>query len=154
MSTPVPWTFPAARAWVKRSTGNEPLGDASASAGAAGTVLVVDDDPGILGMVAGVLELEGYAVRTAAGGDEALAILERERPAVILLDMRMPVTDGWAVAAAMKDRGLKVPVVVMTAAQDARGWAEEIGADGYVAKPFAIDDLLEAVQAALTPRQH
>jgi CheY-like chemotaxis protein len=115
-------------------------------------VLVVDDDPSVLAMVAEALQLEGYAVRTAANGAEALAAVAREHPAVVLLDMRMPVLDGWGFAAALRARGVEVPIVVMTAAQDARRWAAEISAQGHVPKPFELDDLLAAVAAALDGR--
>jgi CheY-like chemotaxis protein len=66
-------------------------------------------------------------------------------PALVLLDMRMPVLDGWGFAAAVRQQGLPVKILVMTAAQDAAAWAAEIGADGYIAKPFDVSDLLEAV---------
>ena len=64
---------------------------------------------------------------------------------MILLDMRMPVLDGWAFAQALADRGLTIPIVVVTAATNARQWAEEIGAAGYLAKPFEDESLLDAV---------
>lgn len=114
-------------------------------------VLVVDDDQAIRELVTQILETEGYRVATATNGAEALAELEAIRqvdpecPSVILLDMRMPVLDGWGVARELKGRGLRIPIVVMTAARDAQVWAQEIGADGYLAKPFDLDDLLAAV---------
>jgi DNA-binding response OmpR family regulator len=64
----------------------------------------------------------------------------------VLLDMRMPTLDGWGFASAMRDRGLKYPVVVVTAAENARAWAQEIGADAYLAKPFQLRDLLRVVE--------
>jgi CheY-like chemotaxis protein len=111
-------------------------------------ILVVDDDPTILATVADALDLEGYPVVTATNGAEALAALEREtdRPNLVLLDMRMPVLDGWGFMHAVRERGLSPSVVVMTAAADARRWAREIGAHGVLAKPFELDDLLAAVQ--------
>jgi two-component system chemotaxis response regulator CheY len=109
-------------------------------------ILVVDDDPSILAVVREILESEGYPVRSAADGVQALAVIEHERPSLVLLDMRMPVLDGWGFARAIKERGLKLPILVMTAAQDARRWAREIGADGYIAKPFDLFDLLKAVE--------
>lgn len=112
---------------------------------APGPVLIVDDDPSILFMVRELLELEGYGVSTAATGEEALVRIAEDRPALVLLDMRMPRLDGWGVAAALKERGVSVPIVVVTAAENARLWSEEIGAAGYVAKPFDVDDLLAAV---------
>jgi CheY-like chemotaxis protein len=119
--------------------------------GTAGPVLVVDDDPAILATVAETLELEGYPVVTARNGAEALRCIEGERPSLLLLDMRMPVLDGWGLARELRARGIAVPLLVMTAAQDARRWAEQIGAAGYLAKPFDLDDLLDTV-ARLRPR--
>lgn len=110
------------------------------------TILVVDDDPGILSTVAEVLDLEGYSVQTATNGAEALRAVDREEPCLVLLDMRMPVLDGWGFAQAVRERGLTLPIVVMTAAQDARHWADEIGAAGFLAKPFELMDLLVAVE--------
>jgi|FLYN01.1.fsa_nt_gi DNA-binding response OmpR family regulator len=115
----------------------------------AGPILVVDDDPSILSTVADVLDFEGYAVEQATNGAEALEIMERIRPALVLLDMRMPVLDGWEFARIARERGLDAPILVMTAARDARRWAQEIGADGYVAKPFHLPDLLAAIEGVL-----
>ena len=109
-------------------------------------ILVVDDDPSIRDTVSEILELEGYPVATATNGAEALEVVERRRPSLVLLDMRMPVLDGWGFARGLADRGLKLPILVMTAAQDARRWAEEIRAEGYLAKPFDLPDLLDAVE--------
>ena len=108
-------------------------------------VLVVDDDPDIRTVVADVLELEECHVETASDGQEALERILEEPPSVLLLDMRMPRMDGWQVAAQLRERGLHVPIIVMTAAQSARAWAEEIGADAFLAKPFEIDELVTKV---------
>jgi two-component system, chemotaxis family, chemotaxis protein CheY len=109
-------------------------------------ILVVDDDPSIRATVSDVLDLEGYDVVTATNGAEALERVEQRRPALVLLDMRMPIMDGWGFARELVTRGLKLPILVMTAADNARAWADEIGADGYVAKPFDLNDLIAAVQ--------
>jgi len=111
-------------------------------------ILVIDDDPTILLTVADALDLEGYAVLTATNGAEALEALAREAmpPQLVLLDMRMPVLDGWGFMHAVRERGLSLSVVVMTAAADARRWAREIGAHGVLAKPFELDELIAAVQ--------
>jgi DNA-binding response OmpR family regulator len=109
-------------------------------------ILVVDDDPGIRQTVREILDLEGYPVETAADGAEALRAVEQRQPSLVLLDMRMPQLDGWAFARAVRERGLALPILVMTAAENARRWAEEIGADGYLAKPFELDELLLAVE--------
>jgi two-component system, chemotaxis family, chemotaxis protein CheY len=110
-------------------------------------ILVVDDDPTILATVSEALDLEGFSVLTATNGAEALAAIEQDnRPSLVLLDMRMPVLDGWGFMRAIREQGLSVTVVVMTAAADARRWAREIGAQAVLAKPFELDDLLAAVQ--------
>jgi CheY-like chemotaxis protein len=110
------------------------------------TILVVDDDPAILRTVVDILMDEGYAVVTAANGAEALAALDSSEPASILLDMRMPVMDGWQFARELRALGRAIPIIVMTAAQDARQWAREIGAAGCVAKPFDMLELLAVVE--------
>lgn len=109
-------------------------------------ILVVDDDPSILRTVAEILEMEEYAVETAANGAEALQAVDRVHPWLVLLDMRMPVLDGWGFVRALQGRGVTLPIVVMTAARDARRWAEEVGAADCVAKPFELSDLLAAVE--------
>ena len=111
-----------------------------------GPILVVDDDPVIRRTVAEMLDLEEYAVTTAPDGAQALLTVERERPGLVLLDMRMPVLDGWGFARALQERNITIPIVAMTAAQDAARWAAEIGAAGYLAKPFDMLDLLAAVE--------
>ena len=110
------------------------------------TVLVVDDDAAILRTVTEILSDEGYTVLTATNGAEALTILAEASPRVILLDMRMPVMDGWQFARARDERQRAIPLVVMTAAQDARQWAREVGAAAYLAKPFDLAELLDTVE--------
>ena len=109
-------------------------------------ILVIDDDPDVLSTVVDILEFEGYPVERATNGAEGLKVLERTRPRLVLLDMRMPVLNGWDFARILKERGIHLPILVMTAAQDARRWAQEIGAQGYIAKPFELPDLLAAVE--------
>jgi CheY-like chemotaxis protein len=109
-------------------------------------LLVVEDDASIREMIELVLDSEGYEVVTATDGAEALALLGQKRPDLILLDMKMPGMDGWEFAryyAVLPDP--KPPIVVVTAAPDAARRAAEIGADGHLAKPFGIDDLLQVV---------
>jgi len=111
-------------------------------------ILVVDDDPAILDFVSLALADEGYEVRAAADGRSALELIDQWAPDLILLDMRMPIMDGWEFAKAYAARpGPHAPIVVLTAAQDAAGLAREIQAVDYVAKPFSLDDLLRVVAA-------
>lgn len=113
-------------------------------------VLVVDDDVEIREMLRIALTEEGYPVLVASDGAAALALVEQHRPGVILLDMRMPVMDGWAFARAYAARpGPHAPILVMTAAVDAGRWAREIGASAAIAKPFDLNHLLDAVAAHL-----
>jgi CheY-like chemotaxis protein len=109
-------------------------------------VLVVDDDPAIRDAVRDLLEDHGILVETATDGRDALNKVTARPPRLVLLDMRMPVMDGWGFARALREHGIFPPVVVMTAAADARRWAEEIGAIGVVAKPFGVDELIGAVR--------
>ncbi len=123
---------------VDRGTSGRGVGD--------GPILVVDDDPAILATVADILDFEGYRVVTATNGDEALRLLDEVQPSLVLLDMRMPVVDGWEFVRAARERGLEAPLLVMTAARSAQRWAEEVGAAGFVAKPFEMAELLREVE--------
>ena len=109
-------------------------------------VLVVDDDDSIRDIIDMALSDEGYEVRTAADGSSALTLLQQWQPDVILLDMRMPGTDGWAFADAYRQRPEPRPaIIVLTAAGDASTWAGEIEAEDVLAKPFDLEDLLDIV---------
>lgn len=114
-------------------------------------ILVIDDDPSIRDTVVEILTFEGYPVVTAANGADGLRYTEQSAPALILLDMRMPIMDGWAFTDELRTRGATPPIVVMTAAQDARRWAQEIGATGHLAKPFDLHDLLDVVARLYGP---
>jgi CheY-like chemotaxis protein len=115
-------------------------------------LLVVDDDANIREMLDMVLVSEGFEVITAAHGAAALTLLDQIRPDVILLDMKMPVMDGWEFLRRYRQRpGQKVPVVVLTAAQDDKRRAADVGADAYIAKPFAIDDLIRVLDQYVPP---
>lgn len=111
-------------------------------------VLVIDDEPDIRATVSAMLEIEGYDVDEAANGADALHAIEAHPPDLILLDMRMPVLDGWGFASELRRRGHRTPIVVMTAARDAAHWAAEVAAAAFVAKPFGLDDLITAVERA------
>jgi CheY-like chemotaxis protein len=111
-------------------------------------VLVVDDDPDILDAICDILEVEQYRVARARNGLEALDRVEDERPAVILLDLMMPVMDGVTFAHALHARPqvADIPILVISAdGNPAR--AASVGARGYLAKPFDIDALLGHITA-------
>jgi EAL domain-containing protein (putative c-di-GMP-specific phosphodiesterase class I) len=106
-------------------------------------VLVADDEPAIVEMIRDILEEYGFHVVTAANGAEALRIVEERQPEVVLLDMNMPVLDGEGFVAAVRERGLRIPIVIMTAGSSAKRWATQLGAEGYLSKPFELASLLD-----------
>jgi len=109
-------------------------------------ILVVEDDESIRDLVNMTLCDEGYEVLTAPHGAAALDVIERSKPDFILLDMCMPVMDGWEFSRVYKQTpGPHAPIVVLTAAHHAASPAAEIEADGYLSKPFDLDDLLDLV---------
>ena len=115
-------------------------------------VLVVEDDPDLLALMEMILSEAGRRVRTARDGVAALERVDEELPALIFLDMRMPGMNGWDFAREFRARyGRPCPIVVVTAAEDARLRAEEIGADAWLAKPFDIDDVLAIADRYLGP---
>ena len=111
------------------------------------SVLVVDDDDDLCGLVATVLRAEGYDVRTASNGAEALDDLhEHGVPNLILLDRKMPVMDGWEFARRLgAEYDHQPPVVVISAAENPGQRAADIGANGWIGKPFDLDWLVGTV---------
>src|SRR5438477_5104286 len=109
-------------------------------------VLVVDDDPDILQTLALCLSTEGYRVLMASNGKEALDMLARERPDAILLDLMMPVMDGWQFVAELEKRGMrKSPLLILSADRAVQGHAAKLRAEAHLAKPFDLDELLGKV---------
>ena len=114
-------------------------------------VMVVEDEPSIRAVVADILRFEGYDVREAGNGLEGLGMLEGWRPHVIVLDLMMPVMDGWAFAEASHRLlgGDGVPILVASASPDLSRAATTLrpfGVRAAVAKPFDVDVLLAAVE--------
>ncbi len=111
-------------------------------------ILVIEDEKDIVLTLREFLEAEGYEVQAAANGQEALEILKSLGiPNLILLDMRMPVMNGWEFAAEFLSRyDHLAPILVMTAAADARQRAQEIHATSWVGKPFELDALLTKIK--------
>lgn len=110
------------------------------------SVLVVDDDADVLASITQLLRLRDYHVEVASNGQEALDRLASGLPGVILLDMKMPVMNGWEFARIFRQRHDHLtPIIVVTAAADAQQRAEEIGAEAWLAKPFESGDLYQQV---------
>lgn len=112
-------------------------------------VLVIDDDPSIRQVVGYALSDEGYQVAMVSDGLAALEAVGRQQPDVILLDMKMAGMDGWEFVKLYRARyDHTAPIIVLTAAQDAAQRAADVGADGYLSKPFELDALVEYVATA------
>jgi DNA-binding response OmpR family regulator len=120
----------------------------------AKTVLVMDDDPEILGTICPLLQSKGYRVLTATDGNSGLATAEREAPDLVILDMMMPRTSGFLVLEKLKHRPMSGPRVIMITANEGakhRAYAEMLGVDDYLCKPFPLERLLESVVRLCPP---
>ena len=113
-------------------------------------ILLVDDEPNILGTLAPLLRGRGYEVHTAMNGRAALETIDREKPDLIVLDLGLPDIDGVEVCRQIRD-SLNVPIVVLSArgAEGDKVRALDVGADDYVTKPFGAEELLARIRAAL-----
>ena len=116
-------------------------------------VLVVDDNEDIRFVVTKTLEKNGYEVTTACNGDEAIEIMTQQPAQIVLLDIRMPVTDGWETLRIIKDEYNGWPeteIIMMTVCNEPenplKAWS--IGASYYLPKPFSLANMLELVQRA------
>lgn len=122
------------------------------SSAARKTILVVDDDAGIREALGAVLENAGYLVRLADNGETALgALAGPELPSLILLDLMMPVMDGWQFRSRqLADTRLReIPVVIISAGGNVRQKAENLTAAGWLRKPFMLPVLLREVELSL-----
>jgi two-component system response regulator MprA len=115
-------------------------------------ILVVDDERAVRESLRRALELEGYHVELAADGEEALGRLEAEpEPDALVLDVLMPVVDGLEVCRRLRRAGRRLPVLMLTARAEVESRVEglDAGADDYLTKPFALEELLARLRALL-----
>src|SRR3954463_9642177 len=114
-------------------------------------VLVVDDDPQLREALTRALELDGYQVSTASNGAKALESLGGARPDVMVLDVMMPYVGGLDVCRTLRERKDRLPVLVLTARDEVgdRVAGLDAGADDYLTKPFALDELRARLRALL-----
>ncbi|HEY7257679.1 MAG TPA: response regulator transcription factor [Gaiellales bacterium] len=112
-------------------------------------VLVVEDDPAIARLLEVELSEAGYAVELAGTGADGLAAIERDEPAIVLLDVRLPDIDGLSVCRQARRSGHGMPILMLTALDRVgdRVLGLDAGADDYLAKPFAIEELLARLRA-------
>ena len=108
-------------------------------------VMVVDDDATLREMLRLGLESHGYRAIASGDGWKAIELAELDRPSLIILDVHMVVRDAAWVASQLREHGLDVPIMVLTADRPAH-WAEEIGAAAWMGKPFDLSDLLAKVK--------
>src|SRR2546428_13785373 len=116
----------------------------------ASRILIVDDEPNIIGTVAPLLRTRGYDVLSAMDGRTALEAVDRDKPDLIVLDLGLPDMDGVEVCRQMR-KTLSVPILVLSArgAEGDKVRALDAGADDYVTKPFGTEELLARIRAAL-----
>ncbi|MEV0612368.1 response regulator transcription factor [Nonomuraea sp. NPDC050404] len=121
------------------------------SAPGSPVVLVVDDEPNIRELLLDALELNGFQVRTAATGNQALDRAGRERPDIILLDVMLPDLDGFAVAQRLRPDGGGPPILFLTARDTVadRIAGLSAGGDDYVTKPFSLEEVVLRIRAIL-----
>jgi DNA-binding response OmpR family regulator len=125
---------------------------ASDPAGEPRRILLVDDDAEIIDAMKYALESRGYQVLVARDGNQGLAIAEKDDPDLVILDMMMPKRSGFLVLEKLRrTRPVPVRVIMVTANEGSRhkAYAEMLGVDDYLRKPFAMDKLLEAVERLL-----
>jgi DNA-binding response OmpR family regulator len=114
-------------------------------------ILIIDDEADLVALIKEELTERGYDTLSAENGKEALELITKEGlPDLILLDMKMPVMNGWEFSQSFIDLyGRSCPLVIMTAADDSRTRAMEIGADSYLGKPFEFGELVRLIESLL-----
>ena len=114
-------------------------------------VVVAEDDPSVRNAVERVLELDGYQVQTANDGNAALDLITSAKPHAVVMDVMMPFADGLTVTRELRQRGNRTPILLLTARHEVgdRVAGLDAGADDYLVKPFAVDELLARVRALL-----
>lgn len=118
---------------------------------AAPRILFAEDDPGVRDALARALRFEGYDVQTAADGGEALEYVGQNPPDLLVLDVMMPFVDGLSVCRRVREKYRQLPILMLTARHEIsdRVAGLDAGADDYLAKPFALDELLARIRALL-----
>ena len=114
------------------------------------TILIVEDDANIADLVRIYLEKDGFAVQIAGDGGAGLRMFRDQSPDLVLLDIMLPIMDGWQVLSAIREQG-KTPVIMLTAKEETDDNVHflEQGADDYITKPFEVKELLARVHAVL-----
>jgi len=113
-------------------------------------ILVVDDEPDIIKMLGTRLKANGYEVISAQDGVQAVSVAHKEKPDLIILDVKMPAQDGYTVYEnlQMAANTSLIPIIFLTALppEEVKKKVQELGADGYISKPFDTEDILKKVK--------
>lgn len=114
-------------------------------------ILVIDDEPGVRDLVCDALSMSDFLSTQAADGLEALSLLRREKFDLLVLDINMPKLDGLALLEKLRNEGLSIPVLMLSARADKSDINQglRLGADDYLTKPFSIEELVLRVKAIL-----
>jgi DNA-binding response OmpR family regulator len=122
------------------------------SRGATPIILVVDDDPDVRGILSILLARDGYDVVPAIDGAAALELAASPRVALVVIDLQMPRLDGDAFCRAYRERGGRAPIILISATDIQPAAVKRFGADGYIRKPFEVDELIETIDGLLPDR--
>jgi DNA-binding response OmpR family regulator len=120
------------------------------------SILLVEDDPATAMTMADLLESNGYAVKHAATGTQAKAMIQEEEPSLVLLDLMLPDTDGLVLCADLKSRHENVPIIICSASNQSRDrvLSLKLGADDFIGKPFDISEMEARIEAVLRRASH
>jgi DNA-binding response OmpR family regulator len=119
------------------------------SRGTAPVILVVDDDPDVRGILGILLARDGYDVVPAIDGAAALELASAPNVALIVIDLQMPRLEGDGFCRAYRERGGKAPIILISATDISPAAVKRFGADGYIRKPFEVDQLIETIDGLL-----
>ena len=119
------------------------------------SIVVVDDEPSIRELLVASLHFAGFEVETAASGSEAVEVIERVKPDLIVMDVMLPDIDGFTVTRRIRQNGIKVPVLFLTARDDTQDkiMGLTVGGDDYVTKPFSLEEVVARIRAILRRTQ-
>ena len=115
------------------------------------SIVVVDDEPSIRELLVASLHFAGFYVATAASGSEAIEVIEKTQPDLIVLDVMLPDIDGFTVTRRIRQEGIGAPVLFLTARDDTQDkvMGLTVGGDDYVTKPFSLEEVVARIRAIL-----
>jgi len=116
-------------------------------------ILIVEDDGSVSDFLSMALTDDGYKVEIANNGWIGLTLVDTFKPDLILLDIHMPVLDGWDFIAVYRDSQQRVPIIGISAVRDAEGLAASLGLSDFIAKPFSLDELFDCITRCLAAKR-